>query len=61
MNAMFSGIAFLTGKRSGKDFLYRMSRDSVCSDQDMKEVKDAFTIDFKQLEPWLREKVNLDG
>ena len=61
MNAMFSVIAMLTGKRSGKDFLYRMSRDSVCSDQEMKEVKDAFTIEFKRLEPWLREKVNLDG
>jgi uncharacterized protein YbjT (DUF2867 family) len=57
MNTMFSVIAILTGKRGGKDFLYRMSRDSVCSDQEMREVQEAFTIEFKCLEPWLREKV----
>jgi uncharacterized protein YbjT (DUF2867 family) len=57
MNTMFSVIAILTGKRGGKDFLYRMSRDSVCSDQEMREVQEAFTIKFKCLEPWLREKV----
>lgn len=57
MSAMFSLIALLTGKRGGKDFLYRMSRDSVCTDQEMKEIKEAFTIEFKHLEPWLREKV----
>ena len=57
MNTMFSIIAFLTGKRSGKDFLYRMSRDSVCSDQEMREVQEAFTLEFNRLEPWLREKV----
>ena len=57
MNIMFSVIALLTGKKGGKDFLYRMSRDSVCSDQEMREVKDAFDIEFNRLEPWLREKV----
>ena len=58
MNSMFSVIAILTGKRGGKDFLYRMSRDSVCSDQEMREVTDAFDIEFNRLEPWLREKVS---
>ncbi len=57
MNIMFSVIALITGKKGGKDFLYRMSRDSVCSDQEMREVKDAFDIEFNRLEPWLREKV----
>ena len=57
MNALFSVIAILTGKKGGKDFLYRMSRDSVCSDQEMKEVQEIFTLEFNRLEPWLREKV----
>ena len=58
MNALFSIIALLTGRRGGKDFLYRMSRDSVCSEQDMKEVRGAFAIEFKRLEPWLRERIH---
>ncbi len=58
MNALFSIIALLTGRRGGKDFLYRMSRDSVCSDQDMQEVRGAFAIEFKRLEPWLREQLS---
>jgi hypothetical protein len=57
MNALFSVIALLTGKRGGKDFLYRMSRDSVCSDQEMKEVRGVFAIEFKRLEPWLRQQL----
>jgi len=57
MNVMFSLIALLTGKRGGKDFLYRMSRDSVCTEQEMRAVREAFTVEFKRLEPWLREKV----
>jgi uncharacterized protein YbjT (DUF2867 family) len=57
MNVMFSLIALLTGKRGGKDFLYRMSRDSVCTDQEMREVREAFNIKFKCLEPWLSEKL----
>jgi uncharacterized protein YbjT (DUF2867 family) len=57
MNALFSIIALLTGKRGGKDFLYRMSRDSVCSDQEMKEVRGVFAIEFKRLEPWLRQQL----
>lgn len=57
MNGMFSLIALLTGKRGGKDFLYRMSRDSVCTDQEMREVSEAFSIEFKLLEPWLCEQV----
>lgn len=58
MNTLFSIIALLTNKRGGKDFLYRMSRDSVCSDQEMKEVRGAFGIEFKRLEPWLREQLS---
>jgi uncharacterized protein YbjT (DUF2867 family) len=58
MNIMFSVIALLTGKKGGKDFLYRMSRDSVCSDQAMRAVKDAFDMEFNRLEPWLREKAS---
>jgi uncharacterized protein YbjT (DUF2867 family) len=57
MNALFSVITLLTGKREGKDFLYRMSRNSVCSEQDMKEVREAFTIGFKRLQPWLRQRL----
>ena len=58
MNAMFSVIAILTGKRGGKDFLYRMSRDSVCSKQEMREVQEAFNLEFTHLEPWLYEKIS---
>jgi uncharacterized protein YbjT (DUF2867 family) len=58
MNGLFSVIALLTGKRGGKDFLYRMSRDSVCSDQEMEEVRKVFAIEFKRLEPWLRQQVS---
>ena len=57
MNALFSVIAILTGKRGSKDFLYRMSRDSVCHEEEMREVQETFTIEFKCLESWLREKV----
>jgi uncharacterized protein YbjT (DUF2867 family) len=56
-NLMFSAIALATGKKGGKDFLYRMRRDSVCTDAEMREIKEAFKIEFKKLEPWLREKV----
>lgn len=58
MNTMFSVIALLTGKKGGKDFLYRMSRDSVCTDQEMREVEEAFTMECNRLEPWLRAQVN---
>jgi uncharacterized protein YbjT (DUF2867 family) len=58
MNTMFSVIALLTGKKGGKDFLYRMSRDSVCTDQEMREVEEVFTMEFNRLEPWLRAQVN---
>ncbi len=57
MNALFSLMALLTGSRGGKDFLYRMSRDSVCTDEDMQEIAGAFSIEFKRLEPWLREQL----
>jgi uncharacterized protein YbjT (DUF2867 family) len=57
MNVLFSIIVLLTGKRGGKDFLYRMSRDSVCSDQEMQEVREAFAIEFNRLEPWLRKQL----
>lgn len=57
MNILFSLIALLTGKRGGKDFLYRMSRDSVCTDREIKDVKETFDINFERLEPWLRERI----
>lgn len=56
MNIMFSLIALLTGKRGGKDFPCRMLRDSVCTDQEMREVSEAFSVELKSLEPWLRER-----
>jgi uncharacterized protein YbjT (DUF2867 family) len=56
-NLMFSAIALVTGKKGGKDFLYRMRRDSVCTIEEMQQIKEAFNIEFKKLEPWLRERV----
>ena len=56
-NMMFSAIALVTGKKGGKDFLYRMRRDSVCTTEEMQQIKEAFNIEFKKLEPWLRERV----
>jgi uncharacterized protein YbjT (DUF2867 family) len=54
---MFSLIALLTGNPGVKDFLYRMSRDSVCTEQELRDVRELFPIEFKRLEPWLRERV----
>lgn len=54
---MFSFLALLTGNPGAKDFLYRMSRDSVCSEQEMQDVLKVFSIEFRRLEPWLREAV----
>jgi len=56
-NIMFSLTALLSGNRSAKDFLYRMSRDSTCTDEDSRHVREAFGLDFKHLEQWLREKL----
>ena len=56
-NLMFSAIALVTGKKGGKDFLYRMKRDSVCTQEEMQQIKEAFNIEFKKLEPWLRGQV----
>jgi uncharacterized protein YbjT (DUF2867 family) len=54
----FGLIGLLTGSRGGLDFLYRMSRDSVCTPQEMQEVQDAFgSLELKRLEPWLREQL----
>jgi hypothetical protein len=50
-------MALVTGSRGLKDFLYRMSRDSVCSNEEMKEIKDVFNIKFQRLEPWLRAEL----
>jgi uncharacterized protein YbjT (DUF2867 family) len=58
-NLMFSAIALVTGKKGGKDFLYRMKRDSVCTPEEMQQIREAFNIEFKKLEPWLREKVKV--
>lgn len=55
---MFSAIALLTGNRSAKDFLYRMSRDSTCTKQEMREMQEVFTIAYTRLEPWLRRQLN---
>ncbi|MEI6126059.1 MAG: NAD(P)H-binding protein [Pseudomonadota bacterium] len=54
---MFSVIALLTGNRGVKDFLYRMSRDSVCTEEEIREVREVFSIDFERLEPWLRKRI----
>ncbi len=53
MNMIFSFMAFVTGKRGLKDFLYRMSRDSVCSEEETREIKEVFNLKFQCLEPWL--------
>ncbi len=57
MNLLFSFMALVTGSRGGKDFLYRMSRDSVCSSEDMQTVRESFTIEFQKLEPWLQQQL----
>lgn len=57
LNFAFTLLALLTGRRALKDFLYRMSRHSVCTAQEMQEVRAAFNIEFKRLEPWLREQL----
>ena len=61
MNMIFSFMAFVTGKRGLKDFLYRMSRDSVCTKEEMKEIKDVFNIGFHRLEPWLKAELEKRG
>jgi hypothetical protein len=53
----FSFMAMLTGKRGLKDFLYRMSRDSICSKEEIREISDVFNIKFQRLEPWLRAEL----
>jgi NADH dehydrogenase len=55
---MFSAIALATGNPAAKDFLYRMTRDSTCTDEDMRRVRDAFSIEFERLEPWLRRRLS---
>jgi len=59
MNLIFSLMALITGKRGLKDFLYRMSRDSVCSEEEMKEINKVFKIEFKRLELWLRKELGV--
>jgi nucleoside-diphosphate-sugar epimerase len=56
---MFSLIALFTGNPSAKDFLYRMSRDSTCTEEEMREVREIFSIHFERLEPWLRKHLIL--
>jgi hypothetical protein len=34
-----------------------MSRDSICTAEEMREVKEAFSINFERLEPWLRRQL----
>ena len=57
-NLMFSLIALFTGNPSAKDFLYRMSRDSTCTEEEMREMQEVFRIAYKRLEPWLREQLS---
>ena len=57
LNILFSAIALVTGKKSGKDFLYCMKRDSVCTPEEMQQIREAFNIEFKKLEPWLNERI----
>ena len=60
-NLMFSLIALFTGNPGAKDFLYRMSRDSVCTEAEMRELHEVFRIAYKRLEPWLRERLTLQS
>ena len=60
-NLMFSLIALFTGNPGAKDFLYRMSRDSTCTEEEMREVQQVFRIAYKRLEPWLRERLSLQS
>ncbi len=57
MNALFSAMALVTGNRGGKDFLYRMSRDSLWAAEDREAFEQAFDVGFTPLEAWLREKL----
>ena len=57
MNIIFSLMALVTGSRGLKDFLYRMSRDSICTNEEIQEIKDVFNIQFQRLEPWLRTEL----
>ncbi|MCX8044048.1 MAG: NAD(P)H-binding protein [Desulfobacterota bacterium] len=54
---IFSAMALISGNKSIKDFLYRMTRDSVCTEEELRELREIFSIEFKRLEPWLRERV----
>lgn len=54
---MFSAIALATGNPAARDFLYRMTRDSTCTDEEMRQVRDAFSLEFERLEPWLRRRL----
>ncbi|MCP4716059.1 MAG: NAD(P)H-binding protein [Deltaproteobacteria bacterium] len=58
MKVLFSLMALVTGRRGLMDFIYRMSRDSVCTDEDVREVREVFDIEFQRLEPWLREQLS---
>lgn len=58
MNVLFTLMALLTGNRGGKDFLYRMGRDSVWSEADQQAFSAVFNIEFARLEPWLRARLD---
>jgi uncharacterized protein YbjT (DUF2867 family) len=57
MNVIFSFMALVTGSRGLKDFLYRMSRDSVCTEKETGEIREVFGFEFQCLEPWLRAEL----
>ena len=50
MNLFFT----LIRSKSGKDFLYRAKRDSVCPPDVQREVQEVFQIELERLEPWLQ-------
>jgi len=58
---IFSLMSFITGSRGLKDFLYRMSRDSICSEEEILEIKDVFNIEFQRLDVWLRAELEKTG
>jgi len=57
MKLLFSLMAFLTGKHGLKELLYRITRDSICSEAEVREVQSALNITFQPLEPWLKKNI----
>jgi uncharacterized protein YbjT (DUF2867 family) len=47
----------LMRSRSGKDFLYRATRDSILEAAAHKEVQEVFQVNLERLEPWLKARL----